>query len=53
MADDAREIDLCAAGLDVLDGQAGATGDDAGNGLTGAGVWVGNLGQFESLTRTI
>ena len=43
VADDARELDLPPPGLDVLDGQACAAGDDARHRLARAGHRIGPL----------
>ncbi len=40
MADNAWELGRRTPGLDVLDGQSRAAGQDAGDGFAGAGFWV-------------
>ena len=53
MADDARERDLPPPGLGVLDGEAGAAGDDAGHGLARTGDRIGPLHEFERQVRAV
>jgi hypothetical protein len=51
VADDAGKLHLPPPGLGVLDGQAGAAGDDTGHRFAGTGNRIGTLLQLERQVR--
>ena len=50
VADDARRLDMCAPDLVMLDGQAGAAGQDPGHRFRRSRLGVGHIFQDERLT---